>query len=238
MTENNSLDIIDSLESNITKLPTIRGRHITKLPNMERFVNVKSLSIHDTEITELENLPPNLKALFCNNNKIKRIYNLPNSVRTIFCMDNEITEIINLPENIVNLFCQYNRISYLCLLPPTLRSLNCESNCLNKISNLPEDLDTLMCRNNEISYISILPKGLTFLRCDNTNLVFENIDSWKIVDNVRRTYLRKRLNWRKFFYQFIRRRKLEIHQELIYSPIFQRYIELVDPVTREFFHLN
>lgn len=237
MDENIILDI-DSLESDIIKLPTIRGRHITRLPNMERFVNVKILSIHDTNVTELENLPPNLKVLFCNFNEIKRICNLPNTIRSIFCADNKITEIINLPTKLRMLKCENNLITHLCLLPTGLEILSLDCNRLRKISNLPEGLTSFTCPHNELSDLCILPKSLTYFVSFGNNLPFGSIEGWRTVSNFRSTYFKNRLRWKKFFYNFIRKRKFECHQELIYSPIFPTYKECMDPATRDFFNMN
>lgn len=234
----NSVNIIDALDSSVEKLPRIRGRNITELPDLSRFVNVKMLNIHDTEITEIKNLPPNLKVLFCNNNRIEKM-SLPSTLRSLFCMDNHIEEIIDLPEKLHLLKCEGNRISRL-RLPSSLKMLVCDSNRIKEIPYLHEGLEQLSCCNNSLLDLGIVPSSLTYLNCCYNPLQFKNLGEWKTIGRFRKTFFKYKLClfMKKCFYRFIKRRKFEINSEIIYSPNLGHYKSLLGEETLRSFKFD
>jgi Leucine-rich repeat (LRR) protein len=95
------------------------------------------LDCSGNEITNLDNLPPNLHTLYCWENKITNLDNLPINLQTLYCYRNKITNLDNLPPNLHTLYCWENKIINLDNLPPNLQKLYCEG---NKITNLDNSL--------------------------------------------------------------------------------------------------
>jgi Leucine-rich repeat (LRR) protein len=94
------------------------------------------------EMTNLDNLPPNLQKLYCSFNEITNLDNLPPNLQKLYCSFNEITNLDNLPPNLQELYCNGNKITNFDNLPPNLQELYC-SHKITNLDNLPNSLKIL-----------------------------------------------------------------------------------------------
>ena len=162
---------IREINSDTNILPEIYGENIRELPDMRRFVNVSTLVIRQTNITQINNFPPNLKTLKIFGSLIRKLENLPSTLETLLCTCNHITEIV-LPQNLIYLDCGYNMISEIKDLPETMTYLCCNSNNISHIGDLPKNLRTLNCRNNRLIKLPTLPLRLKALICSDNIITF------------------------------------------------------------------
>lgn len=124
------------------------------------FYWVSKLTIKNTYISELKNLPPNLTSLHCENNNIVVLdgLSIPASVTDLTITSCNTTTIINLKNGIVNLTLESNN----------LRSF---TGC-----TIPESVKMLNIATNSMFYLLMgLPSGLKHLNINDTNV--QNIDN-------------------------------------------------------------
>jgi len=84
---------------NILTKVTLVFSQITKIENLPP--NITELDISHNKITKIENLPPNITELDISYNKITKIENLPEQLTKLNISNNKISKIENLPEKVV-----------------------------------------------------------------------------------------------------------------------------------------
>lgn len=163
-------EYINSLPSDIEEIYISRF-HINSPPS--KIVNILPINILPKNILSRFT---NLKELTIQNTKIIELPELPDTLISINCLDNLITELPdNLPPNLIELCCSQNKLTKLpSNLPPNLKHLSCSQNQLTELpSNLPANLIRISCNNNLITELPTnLPATLLFLYCSN-NLLTE-----------------------------------------------------------------
>jgi len=203
---------LNSLPEDITGLNLFR-KGLTYLPSLERF---KKLQILDCRNNQLTSLPP-----------------LPSSLQLLYCQENQLTSLPPLPSSLQELYCSYNQLTTLPLLPSSLQILSCGYNQLTSLHPLPSSLQELYCYDNQLTTLPPLPSSLQELSCGSNLLPFNDILSWRTFDKFRTTYYRKKFGPKleRYFLTMMKKRKQDIHNELIFSPELKFYKQFVDPKT-------
>ena len=271
--------VIDKLETDVCSIPCLSSKHMHKLPDLKRFLNVKKLTIERSPIISLENLPPNLitlnvfdtrvQEINCIDNNLTFIPVLPSSLNVLHCGSNKLTYISDLPNNLIELscgkcdlvylpelpntleilYCYRNKLTSLPKLPNNLKSLSCYSNQITTLPELPKSLENircfdnrletlpklnnlkeLCCHDNQLRDIPLIPSTLKLLRCGRNNLLFYNIDEWRTITRFRIVFSNIVLNrfLTRCFFKFIRRRKYDLHLELLFSPDLKFYMKDIE----------
>jgi hypothetical protein len=78
----------------------VSGMHITSLPDLTRFKNLKILYCYNNQLTALPTLPQNLQELYCSHNQLTSFPTLPQNLTKIYCFHNKLTYLPTLPENL------------------------------------------------------------------------------------------------------------------------------------------
>ena len=127
-----------------------------KIINLKQILDLRSnlyltnLDLSNNNITEINNLPPNLTNLNLSNNDIIKIENLPPNLTTLRLSWNRITKIENLSPNLTTLNLSYNKITKIENLPPNLVVLIISNNQITKVENLPPTITNLYLSYNPI----------------------------------------------------------------------------------------
>jgi Leucine-rich repeat (LRR) protein len=213
-------------------------REIIYLPN-----TLKKLDCHDNRIVSLPPLPNSLIELDCDSNYIKELPMLPSNLEILQCGYNKLTYLPKLPNSITYLSVQNNRLVSLPKLPNKLKTLFCNNNELTIIPYIPLTLQILSCSDNQLTQINIYHKHLLSFYNYNTNIINSsirrnlyvrfnfvdnqfviypdtNLDTIIIINNFRKIYftLKYGPRFKKYFWNSIKKRKYDLHLELLYSP--------------------
>ena len=217
-----NINYIDRLTSDNDFIRCITGENIVRLPDLRRFLNVSKLEISHTNISKIDNLPPNLVSL--------EIISLPKSLKILRVFNSDLTVLCKLPPNLEKLTCIFNKISSLPSLPLSLRRLDIMSNNLTHLPSLPDELEELYCGLNFLTNLPNAPPKIKKFSCEGNNLPFNNIDDWRKITRLRIMFAKaiSKPFLRKSFYSFVKRRKYEIHTELLYNPDIGFYLNSVE----------
>lgn len=213
-------------------------REIIYLPN-----TLKEFHCSDNRLVSLPPLPNTLIELDCGSNYIRELPILPSNLEVLQCGYNKLTYLPNLPNNITYLSVQNNRLVSLPKLPNNLRLLHCNNNKLTIIPYIPLSLQILTCSDNQLTQVNIYHKHLLSFYTNNTNIINTsirrtlyvrfnfvdnpfiiypdtNLDTIIIINNFRKTYFTFKygLRFKKYFWNSIKKRKYDLHLELLYSP--------------------
>ena len=66
----------------------ISNQHLTVLPDLSTYTNLKILICFNNQITELNNLPNTLQKLYCSDNQIIELDIIPSTLRVLICPNN------------------------------------------------------------------------------------------------------------------------------------------------------
>jgi hypothetical protein len=172
------LNYIDSLVYNDSDASEIS---LTKIPiGMKYLKNLTTISIPNSKIRKIENIPDSLTVLILNNSEISKIENIPKSVNMLE-LGNRINKIENLPDSLYHLQLD-NGINKIENLPQKLGYLNLSNNKnITKIEpgSIPDSVVEFVLSNTRISKIENLPESLKYLTIENTNIPPEEIESFK-----------------------------------------------------------
>lgn len=130
-------------ERTINRILHIEGNDVTSIEAFPE--NVNTISIYNTDVEVLPELPDGLEQLVVKNNFfIKDLPNLPTSLRRLYCNNNSLQKLPKLPYGLLVLVCKSNVLKEIPYLPETLILFNCSDNRhLNKLysKTLNEILD-------------------------------------------------------------------------------------------------
>jgi len=140
--------------------------------NLSELTSLNELTVVDTKIGRLTDLPPNLVKVDLSNNEIPILPTLPESVKSLTCNNNPIS-IITLPSTLETLSCSKCNLKSIDLCK-TLKNINISNNQITKI-NLFEGLIDVDVSNNPIRSINEYPSTLKRLNIDRTKI--RNVDS-------------------------------------------------------------
>ena len=173
--------------------------------------NITCLNCSRKDLTTLPPLP-NCKILNCYDNQLITLPSLP-SCQNLQCSYNQLSTLPSLP-NCQILYCSWNQLITLPPLP-NCQKLYCDGNQLTTLTSLP-NCNTFICYNNRLVTLPPLP-NCGFIVCYGNLLPFTSLVDWQKVWKVREVLLqRKYFNlWHKVF---IKRRKSDLHLELLWSP--------------------
>lgn len=138
-----NLETID-LNNNFLKL-------LPLLPN-----TIQELNIENNQLTQINQLLPNLKRLFCQNNLIQNIL-LCNSIERLQCQNNPITSIEPFDGQLPNLYyADISNTAIKNIIPmDKLKYLNCSNTAIISLPKL-SSLKTLIANNSSLSDISLI----------------------------------------------------------------------------------
>ena len=129
----------------------------------------------------------------------------------------------------------FNIQKYLDSLPEDIRQLELSSKGLTYLPSLKrfKFLQKLICSDNQLTSLPPLPSSLQELYCENNLLPFCHIDSWRTFDKFRTIYYQKKFGPKleRYFLNIMKKRKRDIHNEILYSPRLGFYKQFVDPKT-------
>lgn len=219
----NWLDKFENLEDLTICLCPIKS--IEYLPN-----SLKILEIHSNHFLEtICNLPNNLEKLYLSrNSSLKKIPKIVSSRMNNCQIHSNGLEELELDTPVLEILdCSNNKLKQLLRLPNSLGSLNCSKNLIEKI-NIPPNISFLDCSNNKIKEFASIPDKLDFLFCQGNPLLTTNTDELRTIIKFRDAYYRGKYSKRteNRFLEFIKRRKYDLHSELIYDPKRNFYKEL------------
>lgn len=173
--------LTNSLESRNEKLMLI-GDTINVIPDiLKEFTWVTDLTIKNTKIQKLINLPPCLTSLTIESNLIPLFDGslLPDTVVNLKMTSNKTLNVINLKEGIVNLNLSYGYFNgIMSKIPSSVQTLIISEN--KNLSTLPKFSDdgvnirTIDISRTSILDISELPNGITELQTNHC--LFENVN--------------------------------------------------------------
>lgn len=93
---------------NITELD-LSNKGLVELPDLSKYINLKTLNCYRNKITTLDNLPPGLKRLLCSHNKLIALDNLQPGLRILECNNNPL--IYNFKPTLENIRNYNSRLS-------------------------------------------------------------------------------------------------------------------------------
>ena len=87
---------------------------------------------------------------------------------------------------------------------------------------------------NKIINLNNLPNNLTNLRCYNNKLISENLNFWKGIKKLRNIYFKLKFSNRiiKYYLNLIKKHKLDLHNELLYSSNLIFYKQNISLITK------
>jgi len=137
------------------------------------------------------------------------------------CSNRQLTSLPQLP-NCQILYCHNNQLTSLPHFP-NCKALNCSNNQLTSLPQLPNCI-LLWCYDNQLTSLPQLPNIRSY-GWSNNCLPFGKLAKWKIIWKTRRLYLQIKYFrlWYKFMLHSKARVKVELHNELKYSPNLQFY---------------
>ena len=153
----------------------ISSKSITVLPDLSRFKKLRHLDISHNYLKNLNDLPKTLKSLSCDTFQISNYDNLPPDLEILYispqnCIQTNNIILNNLPISLKYIKCWGSNLIHLDYLPISVTILDCNLNKLSKLDNLPIYLSKLNCFNNKISKLHNLPSFLQLLICYNNNI--------------------------------------------------------------------
>ena len=95
-------ETLDTYKFDIDSI-NLSNKRLSKLPDLTRFIKLKTLYCDNNQLTELSNLPNTLTKLYCDNNQLTKLSNLPNTLTLLYCSYNQLTELNNLPNTLTKL---------------------------------------------------------------------------------------------------------------------------------------
>ena len=101
-------EILDSYKFDIDSIELF-NEGLSKLPDLTRFIKLKTLDCYNNQLTELNNLPESLTELYCGSNRLTTLNNLPNTLTKLYCMNNRLTELNNLDRKSTRLNSSHRR---------------------------------------------------------------------------------------------------------------------------------
>jgi hypothetical protein len=144
----------------------LSNMYILKVPYLDTYINMVSLSLYMIEVCDLTVVPPNLQYFNCSYSKFVALPPLPSTLTHLECIGNLLTSIpIDNLVNLSTLICCYNKIRQLPNLPDALQKLNCHSNPGMKF-RIPPYLTQLWCENTSPIYFRDLPASITHFGCN------------------------------------------------------------------------
>jgi len=138
---------LNSLSEDILIL-NVSGMHITSLPDLTRFKNLKILYCYNNQLTALPTLPHNLKQIHCYNNKLTALPTLPQNLQELYCSHNQLTSFPTLPQNLTKIHCFHNKLTYLPTLPENLKILSYSNNPNNPIFKVVDSSSIIKLKQN------------------------------------------------------------------------------------------
>lgn len=153
---------------------------IRDLTGIQAFTGLWRLEANANELTELQELPPNLTYLNCGGNKISRINIQHEKLKILICRNNQINTIEKLPENLEQLDLANNPLDHINTLPDRLKSLNISNGQFRELPALPENLSFLNYSGNPID-TNTLPKIFRKYPCNSDmNCLPSELIDWKL----------------------------------------------------------
>jgi hypothetical protein len=204
---------------------------------------LKELHCCDNRLVSLPSLPNSLINLDCGSNYIRELPMIPSNLEVLQCPYNKLTYLPKLPNTVTYLSVQNNRLVSLPKLPSNLKVLFCNNNKLTIIPYIPLTVQILTCSDNQLTQVNIYHKHLLSFYTNNTNIINSsirrnlyvrfnfvdnpfiiypdtNLDTIIIINNFRKVYFVSKYGprFKKYFWNSIKKRKYELHLELLYSP--------------------
>ena len=96
-------EILDTYNFDIDNL-NLSYKELSKLPDLTRFIELKTFNCIYNKLLELNNLPNSLITLYCSNNQLTELNNLPNTLTTLYCSGNQLTTLNKFVSVFGNLF--------------------------------------------------------------------------------------------------------------------------------------
>jgi Leucine-rich repeat (LRR) protein len=181
----------------------------------------------DLSFYELHDLPDlssliYLKELILNNNHIKKLdfKKLPSSLKYLWIQFNLLEYIDRIPPNLEIFYCSNNHIKNIDLKNSKLSVLDCSYNIITKFDYLPDSILALNCSHNYISTLDNLPSKIDYLNSTGNNIPFYDLKFWKGITILKKLYfvVKYGKKVKNLFYQYLKSRKYELHNELLYKP--------------------
>ena len=94
------MDNIINRYASDTQYLDLSSKKLKVLPDLTRFIKLKSLYCGNNQLIELNNLPNTLVELYCGNNQLTKLNNLPNTLTILQCSNNQLIELNNLPNTL------------------------------------------------------------------------------------------------------------------------------------------
>jgi Leucine-rich repeat (LRR) protein len=211
------LDITSNVTDNLMRLSCFNNQ-ITEIKNLPS--KLERLDCSQNLLSKLDNLPSDLKYLNISFNNFSILPNLPNTLKTLHCHNNQLKNISSLPNELHNFTCFNNQIEEIYSLPDSLDFIYCGNNLLKDLPNIPDKLSLLNFDNNQIKRLSMNINPNLTIYCENNPILFDNINECIQFNKFRKTYYVHKYGRRleKYFLNFIKKRKMDFHNELLYSP--------------------
>lgn len=140
-----------------------------------------NLTIMYSEISKIENLPPNITNLKLGCNKIEKIENLPANIENLDLSENKIEKIENIPSKVKYLDLSCNKITKIENIPKGVEKLKMTQNKINKLENLPDNIEELFLQYDKITEVGNLNNLVNNIEILISN---QNIDITKISKNI------------------------------------------------------
>ena len=200
----------------------------------------KELNCSRNQIIQLYKMPSFLISLDCSFNNLRHLDNLPRTLLELNCSFNQISELDNLPNSLIKLTCLQNNIISLDKLPKNMRELNCSHNQIRELCKLPGSLRELNCSHNQIRELNNIPLELSGLKCGDNPIISEDIEYWKSVKRFRKLYYSLKFSSRVEgkFMGFVRRRNLDVNNQLLSEPRYGFYKQFLSEETRMNFNFE
>jgi Leucine-rich repeat (LRR) protein len=211
------LDVTSKVTDNLIRLSCFNNQ-IIEIKNLPS--KLERLDCSQNLLSNLYNLPPNLKYLNISFNNFSILPNLPDLLKTLHCHNNQLKNINNLPKELHYFTCFNNQIEQINYLPDSLDYLYCSNNLLKEFPNIPNELSVLNCEYNQIKKLPMNISSSLILDCRNNLLLFNDIHECIIFNKFKKQYFIHKYGRRleKYFLNFIKKRKMDYHNELLYSP--------------------
>ena len=205
----NVQEYVDGLDIYIPNLD-LSNCQLTTIPDLSKFVNLKSfkcsknnlislptlpkclreLYCYENQLTQLPELPPNLKVLACGDNNIIQLPKLPVNLDMLICSNNKLKQLPDLPKKLNKLYCSNNLITQLPIMSNYLAILSCYENRLTTLPKLSKKLVVLNCYNNQITRLPTLPDTLLQVSCGNNCISYipplsekQHIERFDLINN-------------------------------------------------------
>jgi len=155
-----TLENIDELPSMAYSLTFSKCPKLTSIPELPE--SLKFLTLSETGITEMPDIPEKVVCLYCRKHKFKRLGHLPPHLETLHMSDGDLEHVENFPDSLTSIDLRKNKLTSIPPFGTKVKFFEVSENELETFPELPDgfpDLRVLAASGNRLTQFPKIPEG-------------------------------------------------------------------------------